>query len=813
MEANVQEILKGRTQALTRVREVLAKIETAQTRILQLANLQDTMAQHPESVPEKLKKIPFRQLADKLAAEQKVWQNLEKRFSRDKINIGVIGRMRQGKSTLLQTLTGLDNTIIPTMNRTAHTSAQSIIYHTDDKPGARVNYFSKEEFLRLSVWPYHEALSGKIDAELGPLPADFSAFKNLALPAPGDIKTDDELTRIWYERYHTIHSKLNEIERLLGGQSQPIDIADVKKYVTYNKDDSGEHKDYNFLAIKNVEIYETFKNPFSKSIGLTDIPGLGETKQGDDLGMIRAIGEEADFILYIRKADPMGDEWGKIDNQLYATAQGILKNKLPLHKWLFLAINKTEEKALANANLLKEKAQRDLKNLQAHIINCKDEGEVTELVNQVIRYLQDNMRLLDDEVIRNAEQELHTLFQTINREIQGLHINTSEARDNEKYYKLCEDLVVDLRVALSYYRQDVRKHQGDIDPKFKQEISDIIKSAKSKVTILNKTEFDRLKQKENSGRGAYDKLVHDYRSKILTEFHVLSTKPQNTLQEAKIRLADTIVSVSKMHQLSKSNVSILDVLENMAIQADLRDANMVRAIRFIKNFEFSYNGYVQSQIYDIVSSYFPSSVRETHDDTAKKSKDIFDSTVLITRDVQNEQNNPVNTIANIASVLVDINDIVYLPFISENAMYLKAFLSIRNLLNGLSDSLKAKKPKNESEKYVSEISECLQEHEHWMKIDYPESLEGLQKKMGDSLKQCEAQLVKFVGGLPSKTSVTMIEEFIDHFVMPEDIYSEWRVLLAAEKTNLWPELKESVKINAMYKTWNNELTHLQEALA
>jgi hypothetical protein len=56
---------------------------------------------------------------------------LKNRFSRDTLNIGVIGRARQGKSRLLQSLTGLSAAEIPDGDRQHCTGVRSTIHHSN----------------------------------------------------------------------------------------------------------------------------------------------------------------------------------------------------------------------------------------------------------------------------------------------------------------------------------------------------------------------------------------------------------------------------------------------------------------------------------------------------------------------------------------------------------------------------------------------------------------------------------------------------------------------------------------------------------
>jgi hypothetical protein len=73
--------------------------------------------------------------------------NLAVRFAKGTVNIGVAGKARQGKSTLLQAISGLDSSVIPANNGMACTGAKSKIIHAEDNPRAVIEFHSKEEFL------------------------------------------------------------------------------------------------------------------------------------------------------------------------------------------------------------------------------------------------------------------------------------------------------------------------------------------------------------------------------------------------------------------------------------------------------------------------------------------------------------------------------------------------------------------------------------------------------------------------------------------------------------------------------------------
>src|SRR5699024_9717578 len=61
---------------------------------------------------------------------------VENRFSRKTINIGVSGRARVGKSTLLQSISGLSDEQIPTGSGVPVTAVRSAIFHSENEEKA-----------------------------------------------------------------------------------------------------------------------------------------------------------------------------------------------------------------------------------------------------------------------------------------------------------------------------------------------------------------------------------------------------------------------------------------------------------------------------------------------------------------------------------------------------------------------------------------------------------------------------------------------------------------------------------------------------
>lgn len=82
-----------------------------------------------EKVLGKLQEINFSDSKTKIQKSLEKLSKLSSRFQRETLNIGVVGRARQGKSRLLQSITGLVSGEIPDGDRQHCTGVRSTIHH------------------------------------------------------------------------------------------------------------------------------------------------------------------------------------------------------------------------------------------------------------------------------------------------------------------------------------------------------------------------------------------------------------------------------------------------------------------------------------------------------------------------------------------------------------------------------------------------------------------------------------------------------------------------------------------------------------
>jgi chaperonin cofactor prefoldin len=136
--------------------------------------------------------------------------NLMVRFGKNTVNVGVAGKARQGKSTLLQRISGLNDAVIPAGDGLPCTGAKSKIFHQEQDPHAEVDFYSEEEFVKGIVHAYYDELS------LPHRPASLADFQRPLPPLPSPDVPEKHAV---YKKFQELHQRLQGFSRYLSRAS------------------------------------------------------------------------------------------------------------------------------------------------------------------------------------------------------------------------------------------------------------------------------------------------------------------------------------------------------------------------------------------------------------------------------------------------------------------------------------------------------------------------------------------------------------------------------------------------------------------
>ena len=129
-QAKIAEIIQKREPIRKEIEDKQALLQQKAVVFLQFEEfLSQVQNNGPADVVEALKDIDFTDIREDIRQEAQNLEILKNRFSRPTLNIGVIGRARQGKSRLLQSLSGLTSQEIPDGDRESCTGVLCSVYH------------------------------------------------------------------------------------------------------------------------------------------------------------------------------------------------------------------------------------------------------------------------------------------------------------------------------------------------------------------------------------------------------------------------------------------------------------------------------------------------------------------------------------------------------------------------------------------------------------------------------------------------------------------------------------------------------------
>ena len=241
---------------------------------------------------------PTRHLTARIQNVQRLLDAVSARIGRDTVNIGVIGSTKVGKSTLLRTVTGLPDSVIPTTQFNPTTASASRIYHTTNRPAAVLTLHTWESFRDTYLAPLHEA------ANLGAPPYQPSEFRSYQYPGAGSPKAGAASADDFLRRLAIAQSSFASYEHLLRRTHRTLEVGfdALRPYVAYPDKNGPDPMDVRpYHAVRDVQIDQRFPDVAATKLGLIDLPGAGEAGLDIDTQFVQRVRNEIDFLLMVKR--------------------------------------------------------------------------------------------------------------------------------------------------------------------------------------------------------------------------------------------------------------------------------------------------------------------------------------------------------------------------------------------------------------------------------------------------------------------------------------------------------------------------------
>lgn len=473
-----------------------------------------------------LQEIDCSTIQRSIEAELLAFSQLRVRFSRDTLNIGVIGRARQGKSRLLQSLTGLTAAEIPDGDRQHCTGVRSTIHHNANvETYGEVWFHSERSFLDEVIAPYYEKL------RLGSKPITLEAFARNPLPQLPDGIPGYAEPGAMHQHLKRYHDNLDNYRHLLVSSSpRRITKEEIREYVAQDTPD-GKRVFFNYLAVKEVKITCKFPNEAVGQIALVDMPGLGDTGIGDEDRLVKTLGQEVDAVLFIRMPKSSGDYWADVDVRLYDIAHDALVD-LPINLWSFLILNRTDVNSKNGDNwnnckdLVESISEKHINVVEYVIANCANTQEANGVIDWILNYMTNNIVALDRKYASSCQERLVRLQSTVAAELDKAHqaLNQATRRDNwfTSFVQLFDQLWNDLTSGLEELLKELREQRDAQDMDFKQQVDAALQACRDDTGIPSE---EQIKARRD-GVGGYPIAYYQYLCDYPGGYHEAKASPE-----------------------------------------------------------------------------------------------------------------------------------------------------------------------------------------------------------------------------------------------------------------------------------------------
>lgn len=562
----------------------------------------------PATVIGRLREIDVSQIQLNIASEIEALTKLKNRFSRDTINIGVIGRARQGKSRLLQSLTGLSVVEIPDGDRQHCTGVRSTIRHNPDvNTYGEVWFHTTYSFLDEVIAPYFEKL------RLGGKPVTLEEFAQKPLPPLSQEISGYAEPGAMYEHLKRYHVHFNQYCHLLRETSpKTIQRHQIREYVAQDTSD-GQRTVYNYLAVKEVKITCSFPNSDIGKIALIDMPGLGDTGLGDEERLIKALGKDIDFVLFVRMPKSTGDYLADVDVKLYDLACSALID-LPIKLWSFLLFNRTHYESSNGDNLnnckdlLESVKEKHIEVEKCVIANCASDRETHLILDNILDYLTNNMNALDCQYAKVCQERVLEVHKAVEAELSKAKTVFAQEASEEDYQEI-EELfselfgdsnkgwwkevalgLQELRAQLWYQRQipNEELHDGVIAALEKCEQEKGILSSENALQEIN------TRVMIDSAFRAYPDYQDELRVLISHHFLALDENLKQTVESIKDRVVSVLKEKGHLDFISKSEgAEFFNVISSYIPERLLK---LKTGFKIIADFQLSYRGLILPRI-------------------------------------------------------------------------------------------------------------------------------------------------------------------------------------------------------------------------
>ena len=328
------------------------------------------------------------------------YASIRVRFARETLCIGIGGAAGMGKSTFLQSATGLTEDQIPTGDLFCTTAVRSLIENSVTENTAIADFHSPESFVSDVIAPLCNELG--IQA-----PTSLVAFRNARLELPPSVESSQKNADI-LKRLRDAQSCTDRYERYLTGKrGVAIPLADLRQFVAYPED--GKTKAGPFLAIANLVVKVPFPATDFARLRMVDLPGIGEAGINLAKAQTDSLRNSCDITILVKKAAAGRVEWLEADTTALDAMRGVVPHVEDQTKFTLVLINGDKDNPSRTRSCEENFRAKVERNFTTVECDAREKDIVTkETMPRILDFLAKNLPEIDEAILsrQNAQAEV-----------------------------------------------------------------------------------------------------------------------------------------------------------------------------------------------------------------------------------------------------------------------------------------------------------------------------------------------------------------------------------------------------------------------
>ena len=546
----IEKIIAARKGQAARVEQEIKKLQTVRGTIVDFQSFRNVLAQSGnDELSGKLNAVVVDRFVTDCDTTLAELDRLFKRFSRDHVHMSFVGKARQGKSLVMQQISGLDGHIIPSADGDHCTGAKSIITNEGlPEVEADITFYTADKIVEI-VNDYLSGLFGDGEPKICSI-KEIPGLMSRNLQNRIDPKNASANSRWKHLKKYIDH--IGEFEHELGVHEErtvTIKADEIESHVAQYKSDNPDIHYFTYLGVKEANIKCRFPS-YDKcgKVVLVDTIGLGDTAMGVEEEMIRAIREDSDAIIYMFRPDIKGPN---IDAQHYQIIEEIARQVSVSYakQMLFWVFNRDmsdgEQKGRLISSLAQEVEEARERNAvpicKALDVNCMNVDEVEQkLLEPLLQQMSERLDEIDSLLISRVQtqlSELYTVYQSLTTQIQSAY-SKSMSQDVRRQFEDSIDLTWDTWTGNLYELCESRKNLRDVENKeFASEFNRMLKKVLTRIPSIDEiSAFIKRFRGSTTQHELYIRITEYIRVRIIDDFLSLDDTLDELVSELKLQI-------------------------------------------------------------------------------------------------------------------------------------------------------------------------------------------------------------------------------------------------------------------------------------